>query len=347
MRATGTDTLKKILIIQTAYPGDVILTTSLAEAAARLFPGTAIHFLAIPSAAGLLKNNPFIHQVLIYDKKGAEKGIRALLAWSRRLKNERFDMALIPHRSLRSAWLARSAGIGRRIGFDRSAGSFWLSDVVHYDPRIHEVERNHALLSPLGNAGAAPAPKLYPGEEEEAAVRTFLKASGIPAHSRFITMAPGSVWPTKQWLPEGFAQTARMLWERHAVYSILLGGKKEEALAEEIRSMGGEGVINSAGALSLLDSAPLIKKSQVLVSNDSAPGHVAAAVGKSVVSIFGPTSPEHGLGPYGTGHTVVQRDLYCRPCGAHGGKRCPEGHFRCMREIQAGTVLQAVEKYLT
>ena len=333
----------KILIVQTAFAGDVILATPLAEALKRCFPSSEVHFLAIPGPAGLLKNNPFISRIWIYDKRGRDKSPLQLFAWMRRLKAEQFDLAVVPHRSIRSALLVRGAGIPRIVGFDRSAGRHLFTDVVEY-PDCHEVERNLKLLSVLGCNERVP-PKLFPGEEEEAGVNALLNETGM-RDGPFIAMAPGSVWATKRWLPGYFAETARTIFERKGYRTVLIGGRSERELGEFIRRKAGDAVVNSMGTLSHLASAALIRRSALMLSNDSAPAHLAAAVNIPVIAVFGPTVPAFGFAPYGPHHIIVETDLVCRPCGIHGGKRCREAHFKCMRDILPGRIIGEIEKVL-
>lgn len=334
--------LGNILVVQTAFAGDVILASPMAEAIHRISSVGRIDYLVTPETTVLLKNNPFIHTILSYDKRGSEGGISGFIRWKRRLQQAMYDIAFIPHRSLRSALLVRCAAIPRRVGFDKSAASGLFTDIVPYTRNIHEVDRNGMLLEVLGSVDCMPPPRLYPGHEEYEAVDDFLYGSGISRGERFITLAPGSVWATKRWLPSGFAAVGKALWHENHVPSILVGGPGDRELSTDIRREGGEGFFDATGALSLLASAELIRRSQCLVSNDSAPLHLGVAVGKPVVALFGPTVPAFGFFPYGEGHVLIQRDLECRPCGIHGGRRCPEHHFRCMKEITPDEVLQAV-----
>jgi heptosyltransferase-2 len=333
----------KILIVQTAFAGDVILSTPLAEALKRCYPSSEVHFLAIPGPADLLKNNPFISRIWIFDKRGLDKSPLKLIKWMRRLKAEQYDLAVVPHRSIRSASLVRGAAIPRIVGFDKSAGRILFTDVVKY-PNCHEVDRNLKLLSVIG-CDERMAPKLFPGEAEEAAVNAFLSETGVE-NEPFISMAPGSVWPTKRWLPEYFAETAGLLYKNRRVRTVLIGGQSERELGEYIQQNAGESVVNSMGALSHLASAALIRRSALMVSNDSAPAHLAAAVNIPVIAVFGPTIPAFGFGPYGPDHIIVETDLICRPCGIHGGKRCKEIHFKCMRDILPLRIMAEIEKVL-
>ena len=337
---------KKICVIQTAFAGDVILATPLARALCQAFPGSEVNFLVTPETAILLSNNPFISHIYAYDKRGMELGIKSLLGWVKRLRKAEFDLALIPHRSFRSAVLAWGAGITKRVGFRNSAGSFLFTDVVAYPKDVHEVVRNSYLLRSLGWDGKIMGPELFPGQDEQNQVDDFMKKCRIGLGQRFVTMGPGSVWPTKRWLPEGFASVARQIWKKYGIHTVLVGGKEDRALGDAVVRLGRCSIINGMGELTILASAELIRRSSLLLCNDSAPLHLGVAVGTSLVAIFGPTVTEFGFAPYGEGSVVIERSLDCRPCGIHGGMRCPKKHFRCMKEITHEEVFSIIDRRL-
>ena len=341
-----TDPVRKVLVLQTAFAGDVVLVTPLARGIKQTYPEAEIHFLVIPQTAVLLNNNPFITKVWIFDKKKQDRRFLALLPWMKKLRNEHFDVAVVPHRSFRSALLVRGAKIPRRIGFDKSAGSFLFTDIVSYPTDIHEVDRNFKLIRILGISAPAGSPELFPGEAERNEATLFLKEAGIRPDQKMIAMAPGSIWPTKRWHPDGFTQVARRLWVEREIPTILIGGENDLELGNQIVLKAGEGTVNGIGKFSLLTSAELIRQCCAIVTNDSAPLHLGIAMGTSVVAIFGPTVPAFGFGPYGDGHTIIQKEMDCRPCGIHGGTRCPKGHFNCMQEISGQDVFLALEEYL-
>ncbi|MBN2031470.1 lipopolysaccharide heptosyltransferase II [bacterium] len=337
---------RKILISQTAFAGDVILTTPLVQGVKQVFPEAEIHLFVKPDTSNLLKNNPHIDIIHRYDKRGSERGLTALLRWMGILRKEHFDAAFVPHRSLRSAVLVWGAGIPRRIGFRRSVGSFLFTDVVPYVSRSHEVDRNLQLLRVFNREGMKFRPELYPGPEERNEVDRFFNEMRIETNKKMLAMAPGSVWFTKRWLPEGFAEVAHRIWRNWGVQPILVGGKEDEYLASRIAGQQNGYIVNGAGKLSLLASAELIRRCSAILTNDSAPLHLAVAVGTPVVAIFGPTVPAFGFAPYGEDHRIIQKDLDCRPCAIHGGNKCPKGHFRCMKDVTPEEVVEALAPYI-
>ncbi|HLA99974.1 MAG TPA: glycosyltransferase family 9 protein [Bacteroidota bacterium] len=333
-----------ILVIQTAFPGDVVLTLPLVGRLKREIPGAAVDFLGIPASAGLLGGHPDIRRVIEFDKRGADSGARGLLRVAARLRAAAYECAIVPHRSLRSALLARLAGIPSRIGFDRSAGRFFWTSPVRYDPDAHEILRNLSLLEPLGirSAGIEP-PRLYPSAGDRTQVDNFLRENTGKEAGPLVALAPGSVWYTKRWPEDRFARVAREL-VRAGKTVVLIGGPQDTELCSRIASAGGgKGIVDASGKFSLLGSAELIGRSVVLVCNDSAPLHLAAAMGTRVVSVFGATIPGFGFGPTGPSDTVVETTgLSCRPCSIHGGRVCPVGTFDCMNRIEPCRVIDAV-----
>lgn len=329
------------LVIQTAFLGDVVLTTPLFDALASA--GHAVDALVTPAGAQVLHGHPSVRRMIIFDKKGNERGVRSLLQLGARLRRTRYALAVIPHRSFRSAMVAVLARIPRRIGFDRSAAPWVLSEVVRYRKEAHEIDRNLELLLPLGvSVPPKAAPSLAISSDDGLVTRRLLDSAGVVG-GPFVAVAPGSVWTTKRWPEDRFVALVRRLAER-GVPVALVGGREDESLCERIRIAAGKAkVLNVAGHLTVLQSAALIRSAAVLVTNDSAPLHLAGAVGTPVVSIFGATSPAFGFGPRGPRDVVLEiQGLPCRPCAIHGGDRCPVGTFDCMLRIVPERVEAAV-----
>lgn len=336
---------KRILIIQTAFIGDVILTTPLIKNLRKTFPDSFISFLLIPETRNALENNPHLNEILIYDKR-KNRGIGGFLRTVRIIKERQFDLAIIPHRSLRSALLACLSGIAERLGFDKSAGYFLFTSKVVYRTDLHEVDRNLSLLSNFTPDLTDRSPELFPSSEDFSYARRLLSDSGIGERDRIACIAPGSVWATKRWLMEGFAEVSDLLLRQTGVKVVFLGSKEDAALCEKIADSMTRRPAILAGKLSVLQSAAAVSLCRVILSNDSAPVHMASAMKVPVVAIFGSTIPQFGFGPYRVDHAIVQKQMKCRPCGIHGKRKCPEKHFRCMREIRAEDVLEAILPFL-
>ena len=335
----------KFIIIQTAFPGDVILTLPLVQGLKRKFPASTIDLVAIPVAAELLRNHPDIGTLYVYDKRNTDRGINGFWRLAKKLRAQKFDAALIPHRSLRSALLAFVAGIPRRIGFDRSAGRFTFTDTVRYEYTLHEVERNLCLAQPFLDVRLPKElPNLFPSADEQRTVDAVLTQTFSNTKGKLIGIAPGSVWNTKRWLEERFSELIAMI-VHHGDRVVLIGGKEDEALCSRILAAArSSNIFSLAGQLTFLQSAEAIRRCNVLVSNDSAPMHLAVAMRTPVVGIFGPTIPGFGFAPYGLLDKILGvSGLSCRPCTIHGSAQCPIRTHECMVGIDARRVYDAIQ----
>lgn len=333
----------RVLIFHTSFIGDVILALPMAQALRAHFPQSYISMVTIPSVSNILENHQAINERIVYDKRGMEAGLKGITKLAGQLRERNFDVAIVPHRSLRSAVVARLAGIPRRIGFTKSSGSFLFTELVRYDEQSHEIHRNLSLLEPLGIfSSALDLPTLYPSAGDKKIVDGFLEQRRN--NDTLVAVAPGSVWFTKRWLKERFVELVQLLSQ--AGFSVaLIGGKNDVPLCQEIADNAGvKGILNAAGKLTLLQSAELIRRCRSIVSNDSAPMHLAVAMRTPVVAIFGATVPEFGFAPLGEHDEVIQtHGLVCRPCAIHGGNKCPIRTFECMKNITADHVFERVK----
>lgn len=336
----------KVLVVQTAFLGDVILTLPMVQVLKRYAPTAMIDVLVTPRAAGLLVGHPDINRVIEYDKRGNDAGIPGFIRKSRQIRSEMYDTALVPHRSLRSAALAASARIPRRIGMATSSGKWLFTETVPYDSNTHEIERNLSLLRALCPIPThRELPGLYPSDQDHATVQEVLRHRGISGTSGMIGLAPGTVWNTKRWPQSKFEAVARRLVE--SGYTVVLFGGPEDAELCSAVQNAFKGVYSFAGELTLLQSAVLLSLCRALVSNDSAPLHMAVAMRTPVVAIFGATVPEFGFAPYGPNDRVVEsKGLPCRPCSIHGGATCPISTFECMESISPDRVLADLDEIL-
>jgi heptosyltransferase II len=336
--------IEKILIIQTAFIGDVVLVTPLIKASRAHFPFATVDIMVIPAAANIVETNPALDRVIIYDKHKSQSGWRGFAAVARKLRQEHYDLLLAPHRSLRSAMLAWWSRAPIRVGFSTSSGARLFSHRVVYNQSDHETERNLSLLTPLGIDPGLIRPEIFPTDADRFVVDQLL--TGLSrANAPFIAMAPGSIWATKRWPADAFRRLAEKA-DVAGLAVIWVGGESDRLLCESI-SRGSHGRwINSAGRLTLRQSAELIRRAEVLVSNDSAPLHLASAVNAPAVAIFGPTVPAFGFAPSSDSSVVVQQILSCRPCSIHGGKKCPIDTHECMTSISPAMVFTEVMRII-
>ncbi len=251
--------MRKILVIQTAFIGDAVLTLPIFQVLRGVEPTASIDALVIPKTAELFQTHPAVAEVVTFDKRGEDRGLAGLRRVAGKIRDERYDVAIIPHRSIRSAMLALLGNIPMRIGFDRSAGWFLLNERIQYDPRRHEVERNLSLLAPLGIVWREKEfPRLYPSSRDVEGVEEFLSKSNFRNGSGLIGVAPGSVWKTKRWLEERFTElVGRLVGEEYNV--VLVGGEEDEELSTRIKTQVNSSRVSvSAGSLGLLQSAEQI-----------------------------------------------------------------------------------------
>jgi len=331
MGPTTEDPRPTTLLIQTAFLGDVVLTTPLlAVLAERHGP---LDVVTTPAAAPLLETHPAVASVIRYDKRAADRGLVGVVRLARRLRGRGYERVYLPHRSWRSAALALLSGAPERVGFAGGPAAACYTRRVPRPATGHEVERLLALAG--GSGTGAPPVRIELTADDRAAADAWLRERRIG--DGFVALAPGSIWGTKRW--PGYAELAAAL----DAPVVVVGGREDAPLAQAVAAAAAGRGHSAAGALGLRVSAALIARAAVLVTNDSAPLHLATATGTPVVAIFGPTVPAFGFGPRGARDRVVEHAaLECRPCSAHGPQVCPLAHHRCMKELSVESVAAAV-----
>ena len=330
----------RILIIHTAFIGDIVLSTPLIKKIKDTYPDSDITYVTTPSGEAILKNNPHLNNIIVYDKRGEHKGISGVWQLGKRLRYENFNMVITPHRYLRSSilsWLSRSP---IRKGYDIAFGSCLFTEKIKYDRTKHEVEKLLSFVAPENKKRYEI--ELYPGEKEKMKGDNLWKEN-LLEDKKVVVLAPGSKWFTKQWPVEYFNKLAESLKKLSNIKLIVVGGKDEINLPIEK-----ENIIDMRGKTSLLELADILSRADVVVTNDSSPIHIASAFKKPrIFALFGPTIEKFGFFPWSLNSKVFQVDgLKCRPCGIHGGKSCPEKHFKCMRDILPEEVFNEIKKYL-
>jgi len=321
--------LKKFLIIQTAFTGDVILATAVAEKLHAYFPEAAIHFVLRKGNEGLLAKHPFISKVYVWDKKYGKYA--GLLNIAKKLRAEKYDRVINLQRFASSGILTALSGGKEKIGFDKNPLSFLFTKALpHKLDGRHEVERNLELVSDITDS-VLQRPVLYPTQADFEIVATIIAKP-------YVVFAPASVWFTKQLPKEQWIKLGKQLAAKYSI--ALIGGPGDVGLCNEIQATLGTGIV-LAGKLSYLASAALIKGAVMNYVNDSAPLHMASAVNAPVIAFFCSTVPKFGFYPLSDQTKIVEiyEELACRPCGLHGYKACPQGHFRCAKDINIAEAL--------
>lgn len=337
----------KILIIQTAFLGDVILSLPLVQVLKDKMPDCLIDYLCIPKTQEILRNNPFIDNIILYDKHSEDKGLHGLKKITNEIKKNEYDVIISVQRFLRSTLIANRSGAKKTISYDSSTLSFLYTDKVEYK-RKHEILRVLDLLSPLGiNDLPLIKPELFPSEKDKDEVRRIFKGLGVSGKKDLICIAPGSVWFTKRFPKDKFVMLLDMM-DCEKVKVALIGGRDDEKLCDYIISKTNHNeVYNFAGKLSILQSAELIKNSALLITNDSAPMHLANAVSTKAIALFGSTTTDFGFSPIGKTDKVLEiSGLKCRPCSNHGRQECPIHTFDCMNNISEKDIYEEVKSTL-
>ena len=329
--------MKKFLIIQTAFIGDVVLATGIVEKLHQYFPDAGIDMMVRKGNEGLLQHHPFLREILIWNKK--ENKFANLARIIRKVRNNRYDVVINVQRFAATGLITAFSGAKQTIGFDKNPLSFLFSKKIPHliapeGEIIHEISRNHRLIELLTDNQPA-KPVLYPAASDFEKIYQY-------THSPFITISPASVWFTKQYPPEKWRSFLFSIPEKYTVF--LLGAPADQPLADTILHGIPRNIINLCGKLTFLQSAALMQSAVMNYVNDSAPLHFASAMNAPVAAVYCSTIPAFGFGPLSDRQAIIElkAPLYCRPCGLHGYKACPEGHFFCAHKISDQQLLDVL-----
>jgi heptosyltransferase-2 len=324
----------RVLLIQTAFLGDVVLATAVANSLKAAHPQAEVHLLVRRGNEGLLLHHPALHRVWVWDK--SRHKLRHLWQLSVQLRALAWDVVVNLHRFATSGWLTWRVPAREKRGFAKNPFSWaYTHRYPHHigrpgAPWQHETARNHALVADLCGTPTPLRPSLHPAPDDYAAAAPYR----LPGR---IVVAPASVWATKTWPPDKWAQLLQLLPPDAPV--LLVGAPSDKDLCQQLAAHHPRATV-LAGSLSLLQTAAVLDGARHLFANDSAPLHLASCMNTPTTAVYCSTVPEFGFGPLADQSTVVQYDapLPCRPCGLHGKRRCPQGHFTCAQGIAPGRV---------
>ena len=336
-----------ILIVKLSAIGDVIHTLPSLAALRTLYPKAHITWVVEKAAADLVINHPFLDTVIVSSRKrwgrklaagrlpGAWRDFRVFLA---RLRARRYDLVIDFHGLFKSAMVVALSGGERKLGYDslQELSGLFYNEKIPEDMQKHAVDRYLDFPRYLGAAIDKVEFVLPADSRAEANALALLAEHGL-SRQRFVAINPVAYWKTKLWDNDKFAVLADDIFEKLGL-PVVFTGTEVEAIAPILKAMRTKGV-NLAGRTSLLELAAVYRKADTVVTTDSGPMHLAAAVGKKVVALFGPTDPAR-TGPYGVGHTVIRSDLPCSPCLL---KKCAS--MQCMKDISPQQVLAAIGKH--
>ena len=318
--------MKKILIIQTAFIGDVILATPVISELKRVHPEFVVDVLVRKGNESLLANNPSINEVYFLDKKlNKTKEIPRLIRY---IRSKKYDEIINLHRYTSSGLLTVFGKAKTTTGFDKNPMSFLFSKKIKHSlfGGQHEVERNLNCIAHY-NVNKRVRPSLFPSGMDCEKTNKYKKEI-------YFCLTPASVWFTKQLPIKKWVELISILEKKGTIY--LLGGSSDKALCESIiKESNSSQAYNLAGELSFLESACLMKDAKRNFVNDSGPLHICSAMNAPVTTFFCSTVTDFGFGPLSDDSKVVEvENLACRPCGIHGHKQCPKGNFKCGNDIQ-------------
>jgi len=338
---------KRILIVRTDKIGDVLLSTPVIKALRYAYPNAYIAMMVSPYGKNIVEDNPYLDEVIIYDKDGKHKSWRRSLKFAQNLKKKRFDLAIVLHPTNRVHLVTFFAGIRRRIGYDRKLG-FLLTDSIKHTKQLgqkHELEYALDLVRYLGIKPQDKTPFMLIKPESEAWTEELFKQEGIKKTDRLLAIHPAASCPSKIWPNERFADVAGRLMERYGFKVLVITGPGDLQLAENVIKHMHRPVVNLAGKTSVSQLASVLKRCNLFISCDSGPVHIASAVGTPVISIFGRN--QKGLspvrwGPTGKKDKILHKETSCIECLAHN---CTK-EFACLKAITADDVINAADSIL-
>jgi len=364
---------RKILLIKLSAVGDVVHTLPVLNKLRRRYPAARLDWLVTPGIGELLAHNPAISNVIEFarDERSSPWRFAPFAAAARlvaQLRAVEYDLVIDLQGQLRSGFFAFTSGAPVRIGFDKPRADIWktLSRKIPDEARkhawqgaregswlaytdhialptldMHPVER-YLGFGPMLGLDDGPADFSFPIPQEARARIDALVDYYEIAKAKLLVMAPGTNWETKEWRREAFAEVARHFMKNSFAVT-LIGSERERALCDEVAKLA-PGAINLAGETTLSELAALIARATICVTNDSGPMHLAVALGRPVVSIFGPTDPVWA-GPYRRDGAVLRAELPCSPCYLRQLSRCPNNHD-CMKNVSAAAVIERAESLL-
>ena len=324
--------MHKVLVIQTAFIGDAILGTALLERLHQDHPNAKIDYFVRNGNQSLFTSHPFLNEVLVWNKQDSKYA--ELWNMLREVRNRNYDAVFNIQRYTASGFLTGFSGAGIKVGYKNNPLSFLFSKSVEHRfgkgfETVHEVDR---VLDLVGCNATRTNPKLHPSQSDFDAVSEFKSES-------YVTIAPASVWFTKQLPAEKWIELIDRIPESINVY--LIGAKSDSALSDQIAEKSQRKVHDLTGDLKLLQTAALMKDARMNYANDSAPVHLASAVNAPITEVFCSTVPEFGFTPLSGNSNIIQtkEKLDCRPCGIHGRSACPKGHFNCAHSVDVNEMI--------
>lgn len=333
----------RILIVEVNWLGDVLFSTPFIRAIRARFKASHIACMLPPRTREILENNPNIDEIIIYDEKGIHRGIVGKLALIKLVRDKKFDLAILLHRSLTRTLITMFAGVPERAGYDTCKRRRFLTLPIESPVRpTHKVEYFLGIAEFFGSEAFGKDYEFFIRERDREYVKTELARSGIGEDDRVLVINAGGNWAPKRWQEEKFAKLGDMLINKYGVKVVLSGSDKDVERAARISGMMSSKAISFAGKTNIKELGALMERAFVVISGDSGPMHIACAMKSKVIALFGPTSPDI-TGPYGPGHyKVLHKPNKCVvPCY---DTSCTAS--RCMDSITVEDVMNAFEELI-
>lgn len=335
----------KFLILRLGSLGDVVLTTPVINLLKEAYPDAEIDFLVKKEFSEILAGNPNLSRVIPFDSKGANKGAPGLLRIVRGLKENQYSHVIDLHSNLRSRVISFLLTSSTTLRYNKQAMKRRLLLSGIRLKTVHTTSSYARALLPLDIKKEPGNPKIFFSTEESEVANKCLQREGIKEGDLLIGFNPGAKWPTKMWPADHFIELGKKLVKELNGKVLVFGGPDEVDICSFIKDGIGDDAILLAGKKTLKESAALISKCNLFVSNDSGPMHIASAVDTPVIAFFGPTVQDFGFSPLGKS-VVLEKQIKCRPCSLHGSDSCPKGHFKCLKDISPNEVFGKAKELL-
>jgi heptosyltransferase II len=336
--------MNKILVIQTAFIGDAVLTLPMIQKLKSIFPDSGIDVLAIPSTAEIFSSSPYVNETIIMDKRGKHNSFLSLQKFIKDIKKKNYARIYSPHRSLRTSLIVMRMGVKETYGFSNSSFKYVYKNLVKYNPYHHEVQRNLDLIGYNYKDDWKVLPEVTIPEPVEIKINSFILENKL--NGNIAAIAPGSIWNTKKY-PGGYLKEVVKYLREKLFNVVLIGSEKDKQLCDNIAEGFTSGVVSSAGKFSIVETIGLLKKTKIIISNDSAPTHFGMCANIPVLTIYCSTVPEFGFSPYNFGSSFVSlNDIDCKPCGIHGYDKCPIKTFICGYNLKPQLVISKIEEMI-
>jgi len=331
----------KILLVQTSFLGDTILSSPVIKGIKHLYPDCELWMMTTPEAESLVTRDPMLSGVISYAKRGKDSGIIGLYRIRKQIESMEFDIVYSLHRSARTSYLLWLCSIPKRIGYKCATLSFLYTDLNKRVINKHAVYRSMSILqNELPLVSMVTDLRLFPPDKKHISPNVLKKT---PLPNSYIVLAPGSVWKTKMWHWTGYRKVAEF-FINEGFDIVLIGAPSDQKISSKVSE--NINTVDLTGRCSISEAMYIVKYARLLICNDSMPLHMASALKTPNIAIFCATSPEFGFSPWKNRARIVEKKIPCKPCSRHGEKKCPNGTWKCIKDLTHTEVINSAKKLL-